>query len=243
VDHANTIMDQVRPGESIVLVAPDARHAIAPPQRTSAGRATSGPSCPVAAVPIADDPLETFRRAIVEGDQAAWEALYAQYQHLVRSWLRRHAAARLASEGGDYLVNRAFERFWLHVKPERFTTFTGLQALLQYLKLCAHCALLDDVRAQARRHALRGHECAPISAVEEIGEREAARVLWQTIYAEAHDESERLVATLTFVNGLKPREIYAAHPDRYADVAEVYRLKRNLIDRLRRDETVQMLRA
>jgi DNA-directed RNA polymerase specialized sigma24 family protein len=180
-----------------------------------------------------------FRRAIVEGDQAAWEALYAQYHRLVRTWLRRHAAAALADEVDDYLVNRTFERFWFSVKPERFSTFARLQAILQYLKLCAHCVLLDEVRAQVRRQALRGYECASASTFDEIGEREAARALWQAIYEAAHDESERLIATLTFVHGLKPQEIYEMHPDRYAEVAEVYRIKRNLLDRLRRDKTIQ----
>lgn len=192
----------------------------------------------VTTMPIAIDPLDLFRRAVVEGDQAAWDALYAQYQHLVRTWLRRHAAASLTDEADDYLINRTFERFWMYVKPDRFASFAGLPALLQYLKLCAHGVLLDEVRSQARKQTVPVRDQVQPLASEDIIEREAARTLWQAISAAARDESDLLIARLSFLHGLKPREIYERHPDRFANVAEVYRVKRNLLDRLRRDETI-----
>jgi len=49
------------------------------------------------------------------------------------------------------------------------------------------------------------------------------------------------VAHLSFVAGLTPREIRARHPDRFVEVYEVYRLKRNVIDRLRRSGAIQQL--
>ena len=190
--------------------------------------------------PIADDPRELFRRAIVEGDQGAWETLCARYQGLVRAWLRRHPAARLADEAEDYLVNRTFERFWRSVGPERFDTFEGVQSLFCYLKLCAQSVVLDEARARAKHQALQLKGWEQVGGFEDaVAERAAARALWHTIGTVVRDESELLVARLSFIQGLKPREIHERYPERYAIIADVYRIKRNLLDRLRRDATIR----
>ena len=49
---------------------------------------------------------------------------------MVRAWIRRHPAAAAAGEDDEYWVNRAFERFFIAVGPERFGTFPSLAALL-----------------------------------------------------------------------------------------------------------------
>jgi hypothetical protein len=189
------------------------------------------------------DALDLFRRAIVDGDQAAWAALCTQYHGLARGWLHRHPASHLAGESVEYLVNRAFERFWQWVRPDRFDGFAGLPALLRYLKLCAHSVLLDDIRAQTKQRADHAIFREPGPPLEEgIVGRIAASDLWRAVLAEVRDETELLVATLSFIHALKPREICEQYPDRVAGVVEVYRIKRNLLDRLRRDETILRLR-
>lgn len=185
------------------------------------------------------DPLVVFQHAIVAGDQAAWGALYARYHRLVRAWLLRHPAAALAGEVDDALINRAFERFWLYVRPERFASFSGLPELLQYLKLCAHGVLLDEGRAQTRRRAIRGRNPVNIAVADEVIDRETVRALWRAIRAEARDEADLLIVRLSFIHGLKPREIHERHPEHFADIAAVYRVKRNLLDRLRRSEAIR----
>jgi DNA-directed RNA polymerase specialized sigma24 family protein len=216
-----------QPGEPITLVVSCARPTALSllPQSAFEGYALARPSFGVDAAPVLADPLDIFRRAIVEGDQEAWGAIYTKYQRLVGSWLRRHAAAALAGEADDYLINRTFERFWTYVKPERFDSFAGLPALLQYLKLCAHGVLLDEARAQARKQVVHGGDFAQPSGIEEVGEREAAGMLWQAVSAEARDEPERLIAMYSFIHGLKPREIYERHPEQYVSIAEVYRIR------------------
>ncbi len=67
----------------------------------------------------------------------------------------------------------------------------------------------------------------------------AVQELRRAIDAELHDEAERLVAHLCLVLDLKPREVSARHPDRFADVADVYRVKRNLLERLRRSPAIR----
>ena len=222
-----------------MIAAPEARSSEGlAPVATDAG-AASGRRMLSPPGPGDVDTLALFRRAIVDGDQVAWTAICAGYGGLVRAWLHRHPALPLADESADYLVNRAFERFWLSVGPDRFGSFAGLPALLQYLKLCARSVLLDEARARTRQRACHAGPGGPVPSIEDgvIGHI-AASELWQAVSAEARDEAELLVATLSFVHGLKPRQIHQQCPDRFADVAEVYRIKRNLLDRLRRNETI-----
>ncbi len=188
--------------------------------------------------------LELFRRAIGESDQAAWAAVVGQYRGMVLSWVRRHPAWSTAREDEDYWVNRTFERFWTAIGPDRLAAFPGLAALLRYLKMCAHSVLLDEVRSQApvalETSADPPAEADPAQDVEGlVTGRVAAGELWAAVRAETQDEAERIVAYLCLAHGLKPREIVERHPDRFAGVADVYRAKRNLLDRLRRSPDIQ----
>ncbi len=191
--------------------------------------------------------FELIRRAIDGGDPAAWQAVYEQYRGVVLAWIRQHpasSATRAAGEDDDYRVNRTFERFWTAVGAERFRLFPGLAATLRYLKMCAHSVLLDEIRARgavqldALSERTADLHTVPDAVEAAVGEL-AGRELWQVISAELGDEAERLVARLCFALDLKPREVYERHPDRFASVDDVYRVKRNLLDRLRRSPEVR----
>jgi len=124
--------------------------------------------------------------------------------------------------------------------------FTDLASILKYLKMCLGSVLLDAARVRRRQACLSIDDLPsdaptiddPSAAI--VGQI-AGRELWQAVEAELRDESERLVAQLSFVAGLTPRDICARHPDRFAEVNDVYRLKRNLIERLRRSQAIQQL--
>ncbi len=107
--------------------------------------------------------------------------------------------------------------------------------------------LEDEVRAQ-RAAALTlplAHGATIVSTLPNpeaaIVSRLAQRDLWQAIMAEVQHEDECLVARLCLVFHLKPSEVYAGHPDRFGSVQAVYRVKRNLLDRLHRDPAIRQL--
>jgi len=192
--------------------------------------------------------LEIFRRAVCDRDQQAWVAVFAQYRGMVLAWVRRHPISGSTREGDDYWVNRTFDRFWTAVGPERFGDFPTMAALLRYLKLCAHSVLLDEMRA---RGAARSEELddrvtesveTPDVADVAIGQL-AADDLWAVIVAELQDEGEREVAYCCFVLDLKPREVRERHPQLYATMDDVYRIKRNVLDRLRRNARIRAFLA
>lgn len=188
--------------------------------------------------------FEIFRRAIAGREGAAWDAVFAQYRGVVLAWVHRHPMWNAGREEDAYWVNRAFERFWGAVTPERFGTFPNVAALLRYLKLCTHSVLLDDARSRRAVYLQPLNE--EITDTLATSDMENAMIghlastdLWRAIEAELRDEAERRVAYLSLVLDLKPREIYEQHPELFGDVNDVYRLKRNLFDRLQRSAAIQ----
>jgi hypothetical protein len=195
--------------------------------------------------------VELFRRAVCDREEIAWEAVVAQFGGLLLGWLKRHPASALLREDEDYIVNRALTRFWQAIGPERFYKFASLAALLTYLKMCVHCAVLDEVRS--RRDvcdpwpaAADGEDCdlADASAAGAVNlDRVSEHEMWQTIVRELPDQAERLVVYLSFALDLKPGEIHRRHSDRYPTAADVYRVKRAALDRLRRSAAMRSLLA
>jgi len=188
--------------------------------------------------------LELFRRAIAERDEAAWAAVISVYRDLLVGQAGRQLVRKLVDEDDRFCVDRAFQRFWNATRPEAMQEFADLASVLKYLKMCLGCVLLDEARVRRRQpwvsldevpeHAQASADAAA-AAVEQVARRE----LWQAINAELRDETERLLTRLSFVAGLTPREIQARYPDRFASVTDVYRLKRNVLDRLRRSPAIR----
>lgn len=191
--------------------------------------------------------FELFRRAIIENCSLCWHYLYNQYYPLVRYWISR----RVPSDHDtiDDLTQETFLAFWRFYTPSKLAYARGLQDILSYLKSCAASAI-----AQARRKADRRFleaqlmneqtvdaslsvQSAEITVLEQI----AAQNLWAVVEACCNDERDRLVVRFILLAGLKPRHLVAQFPDLFPEVSEVYRVKRNLLDRLRRAPTIQSL--
>ena len=93
---------------------------------------------------------ELFRRAVVENDQQAWQALYAQYRRLVGKWA---AGADLEL---DDLVTEAFARFWQGVRNHDFVArFPTIKAVMGFLKRCAWTLAIDAARRRKYQQLVR----------------------------------------------------------------------------------------
>ncbi|MDQ3702047.1 MAG: sigma-70 family RNA polymerase sigma factor [Chloroflexota bacterium] len=194
--------------------------------------------------------FELFRRAVSHRDEAAWEAVVTQYRGIVLTWVLRQGGAVAAD--ADYWLNRTFDRFWSAVQPERFGMFDGLPRVLKYLQMCASTAVLDEHRTQrATQHESldelteagveTGQEPAGSKGdVEAVAvDRLSVNELWQAIIQEVPEEGERTVLYCSVALGMKPAEIYERRPDLYPAVGDVYRVKRNVLDRLRRSPAIR----
>jgi hypothetical protein len=186
--------------------------------------------------------FEIFQRAVVNRDDAAWEAIMVQYRGIVLAYVGQHTAAGMLRESDEYWLNRAFQRFWSAVGAERFSGFPDLAALLKYLKLCVHSVLMDEIRARKAESSLDevpDNTPARSSAEGTMLGNLFGQQLWDAILRELQDEAERTVAFLSFARDLKPAEIASRHTALFASVADVYRIKRNIIERLRRNPEIQ----
>lgn len=188
--------------------------------------------------------FEIFQRAVVDRDDYAWEAIVAQYRGIVLAYVSQHTAAALLREPDDYWINRAFQRFWTAVGAERFGQFPDLPALLKYLKMCVHSVLMDEVRARrsgapASLEDIPENLPATTNAEHSVLGKLSGEQLWSAIQRLLQDEAEQRVVYLSFARDLKPAEIAERHPNLFDGVADVYRVKRNVIERLRRSAEIR----
>ncbi len=113
--------------------------------------------------------------------------------------------------------------------------------MLAYLKMCAHSAILDEARragppAVELPSVLEGTE-GESEDLSETGvmEQERSQQLWELVSTRLRNEKERVVVHGLFVLDLKPRAIYAQHPDIFHDMKEIYRTRQVVLERLGRD--------
>lgn len=194
--------------------------------------------------------LELFRRAIYLDDQSAWQVLYRQYRTLLISWVCHHSKFCQINEEPTYLVDAALVNFWRKTSGHKLTLkFNNLGQLLQYLKRCIHSVIEDEYRRQQRWLRIN-------SAWDEVAEtvvdpnvyleegvvaQAEADILEQAILSRLPTQVEVIVATLSWWHNLSPHDIFLCYPDLFTDVRQIYRLKRTILQRLKRDPYLQGL--
>jgi DNA-directed RNA polymerase specialized sigma24 family protein len=180
--------------------------------------------------------LEMVRRATLQGDQEAWECLHVCFSGMVRHWMHRHPnrkAAFLFAREEDYIA-QAFERFWLATACHEQVKFSTLAAALQYLRSCLHGAILDTLRAYSRPKEIPLTEALEVNELFVVDDDESAQ-LWEIIQSLFPNGREQRLAYLLFHCGLKPREIIQFCSQEFSDIHEIYRLRRNIVERLVRN--------
>lgn len=188
--------------------------------------------------------FELFRRAALDGDQRAWSFLYRQYRPLVTGWIKRHSGFQSTGEEADYFINRAYEKLWSAMSPDKFEKFPDLRSILRYLQMCVHSVIVDELR----RHEHEELELEEITKQAEadlpaIEDRAMHRIerdeLWRFLETKLNDEKEKVCTYATFVLGFKPRHIQEQFSSVFENVEDIYLVKQNVIARLRRDPEVE----
>jgi len=177
--------------------------------------------------------LELFSRAVIQRDTLAWEAIQQSFNTLVRHWMRSHPLRDIARryDSEENFVAQAFSRFWQAAADQQIA-FQTMGAAMNYLRMSLHGTIVDTLRkyASARLTALsENDEVGELCAEDQYDTNE----LWQVICNLLPDKRERRVAYLLYHCGLKPREIMRFCSQEFDDVQEIYRIRRNLIERLR----------
>ncbi len=189
--------------------------------------------------------FELFRRALALNNQFAWEALYQTYGKLVRGWIRKCGGFDTLNMPLEELETLSFEKFWQATgERERFERFTSLRGILQYLRTCCASTVTDALRRRRMEHLLTDLDDAPHLASGHkpdvaLLSQEQRYHFWQEVRALLNDTQEEIVVQYYFVLGFKPRQIQARFPEHFPGIQDVYRVKRNVMSRLRRSEVLQ----
>ncbi len=175
--------------------------------------------------------LEIFRRALLQQDSHAWSVLTERFHGIVLSWVRRHpqreAVRDIDSE--ENFVALTFERFWRVTVRNKTLEFTTLAGALVFLRACVNSVIIDTLRSQKEIPIPENFErVAP--------EPDESNQRWEVIKGFIPNAREQRLAYLLYYCGLKPRQIVQLLPREFNDVHEIFRLTRNIIDRLRRNK-------
>lgn len=198
--------------------------------------------------------FELFRRAIVDKSEQCWSAIFQQYQKLLHRWTRDFAKSYVALEESviEEVVLDAFTAFWRAYTAEKLNNANGLASVLSYLKSCVATSVLQLQRKAAKRVVQMAWDETVVDAqttVENKGTTPdkhffaqlSTEQLWAIVDGCCLDAKERIIARLSFVSDLKPTAILEHHPDLFLDATEIYTIRRNLKNRLLRNEQLRMI--
>ena len=183
--------------------------------------------------------LEMFHRAMVKHDPVAWELLQQHFSPTVKAWMRNHPQREVACRHQpeeDY-VHDTFVRIW-QTSMRNILEFDSMAAALRYLKLSLQGAIIDTLRAYSRpKEVLLPDPGSDMHYVEEPATEDdyESQDLWDTLKSLISNERERRLAYLLYVDGLKSREIVRYCSEEFNSIQEIYRLTRNIVERLMRN--------
>ena len=197
---------------------------------------------------------ELFRRAAAERDEHAWELIYEQYLALVSSWVERHPMFPAAEEDTQFFVNRAFEKMWAVLTPEKFDRFPDFRGLMRYFQMCVHSALVQNLRGRAKtalldeyvdpvtdREALSASAVPPIPVPAGSGIEDRAYIfaqaetLWNMLQERLQDEKERRLVQDRYVLALQPHQILIRYPELFTGREELNLVQDRFLQRLNQD--------
>lgn len=195
--------------------------------------------------PTLDDPcFALIEQAFRTGDERAWQAIYTIFTPQMRRWIQK---MNPPPDAVDDLIQDAFLSL-IRALPKRLSQeavrFETTADYLGYFKRCAWATVIDYQRAEKRRPptvANEDNEMTEYGPVEQDMEtnilqgRFLQRILAELVAVLNEEQAiEHLVAEASWVYGLKPDEIATRYADQIKGISEVRKIKRNLLDRLKR---------
>lgn len=179
--------------------------------------------------------LELYHRGIHRGDEQAWRLFQEEVAgERVEIWLRQHPCFNRALERAETvenLVHLTFARFWQAVGPAK-KDFASQAKLFEFLKLCVNSAVIDEIRKPSPGEIPPDTPAPAPDPLKNVAEEE----LWMLLTHTIKDPREQYLLRLILIEGYKPRHVVRKSPEQFPTTQEVFRLWRNIIDRLRRDD-------
>lgn len=194
--------------------------------------------------------FELFRRAILENNETAWQALIIQYRPLlargVNGWAARHPNFPLTREDMEEFVSEGFERFWKYFTPEKFDKAQSLANVLSYLQSCTDGAVRDSWRKMCHRQFDQELDAETDDEVRDSKKSQTLpdedfqnSELWHLIRSKSNGQAEFIAIYASINLGLSPREILIEYSELFHNIKEIYQYKANFFARLGRDSDIR----
>jgi DNA-directed RNA polymerase specialized sigma24 family protein len=193
------------------------------------------------ASPNSRERYEVFCLAITDRDPDALADVVAWYRPLLVAWARQRLARTPVEESCEDIADEAFARAWSALAATDLASFPSLAAVLGYLRACVASVVVD----RARSHSSSPYPLTPTIVSSQPSPEQAVLAelnraeIWSLVKRHIMTEHERIVVYESMVLCLPPRTILRRHPGVFDGVGAIYRIKRNLIERLRRDEALR----
>jgi hypothetical protein len=175
--------------------------------------------------------VELLRRATLQNDQEALQAVQQCLSETVRGWLDSHPHREIACrmDKEEHYVTQAFERFFQATVHQQIVFSTLADALLS-LRTYLNSILLDALRvsSRSRKIMLSGRSEAEQSGLSCLKQNE----VWEMLRNMLPDMREQRLVYLLYQCGLKPEDIVHTYPQEFQDVEEISCLRLRLIQRL-----------
>lgn len=190
--------------------------------------------------------FELFRRAIEERQNQAWTALKQQYDGLIHHWIIGCSSTPLSWQDREDLIQDTWSNFHRALKKYDISLtehFEHVGALLKFLHNCAYTVTIKHWKRHQKAKRLQEELIEIGTKVAEAPEEATLkRIVTDTqrtalrMWREQHVTSthEQVVFDCSFKEGLKPKQIAESYPEMFPDTKAVYRIKENLIKRVKR---------
>jgi hypothetical protein len=187
--------------------------------------------------------LEALRRALIDGDAEALDAIYRLYLPEVLHWVRQHSAFEHVSEPADHLALDSLNQFYFAVRGPKFAGFETLRAALAYLKMCVNTVMLGrlpSVPLVDVQPAEPGSEQGD-DPIEQLADPDAANVERELAFKEYFrdlirlfpDRHDQLLLYCYYTLQMKPAQIVVRYRKHFADEnvirVRMQRIRRTLL--------------
>lgn len=195
---------------------------------------------------------EIVHRAF-QGDQDAWNALYAMFKPLLDAWSRQlvSKARNLGYDECSDIVQEAWLRFYRFApKDEQLIKDGTLQKFLTYLRKCVYTSIhllrkpvdfdrvgLDTPNEDGAPLEIASHNRTDTQAESNTLKKQIIAIV-QTLL---HNEQEEVVFIGRWIDELKPAEIFERNKSLFSSVKEVYSIQQRVDQRLLKSEELRRL--
>jgi len=191
--------------------------------------------------------LELLRRAVFKIDGAI-NVVFNIYRELLQQKIK---AILHDDDVVDDLVQETFIRFFTYVTPESWSKFKTLPHILAYMNRCSEAVTYNYLREnQTQERYLRLFKEYEESLTKGRNRRVLERqyeyeqfhtLVWQCIKRNCLDSLDLFLAQQLWEYGLQPKEVVKRYSEKFPKPIDVYKRKRNLIDRIKRDNSFYTL--